>query len=256
MGVIFQFVVLSISIIAILVAINRAKQGNVPTIRPIACLDALDELVGRSAEMGTPVHFITGASTMTGSEAPIVAAGFAILGYVAELCGKYQVPIRYTCMYGYTIPIAQDLIQRGYTKGGHPELYSDDMVYYVGETQNAIEAEIMGYLLKEKPAVNMMFGGIKYEALNTMGAAAVAGCIQAAGTPRLYYQPFLAACCDYSMIGDELYAAAAIADDRPEEKAIIQGEDVVKAIALVLILLSVVLSTIGAGDLFTQLITM
>ena len=144
MGVIFQFAVFSFSIIAILVAINRAKQGNVPTIRPITCLDALDELIGRSAEMGTPVHFITGAGSMTGSEAPIVAAGFAILGYVAELCGKYQVPLRYTCMYGYTVPIAQDLIQGGYTKGGHPELYNDDMVYYVGETQNAIEADSRG----------------------------------------------------------------------------------------------------------------
>jgi len=206
--------------------------------------------------MGTPVHFITGASKMTGAEAPIVAAGFAMLGYTAELCGKYQVPLRYTCMYGYTIPIAQDLIKRGYTKGGHPELYSDDMVYYIGESQSSIEIEIMGYLLKTKPAVNLMFGGIQYEALNTLGAASVAGCIQAAGTPRLYYQPFLAACCDYSMIGDELYAAAAVVQDIPEERAVIQGQDYIKLVALILIVLSVILNTSGAGSLFTKLINL
>lgn len=253
MGRIFEFVVFLVSVATILISMWLARQGRVPKIRSIVCLDALPELVGRAVEMGTTVHIATGMSTLESSEAPIVAAGLAMLGHVAELCGKYKVPIHYTCVFGYNIPIAQDLIKTGYMKGGVPEMYSDDMIFYAGDHQQPYSAAMMGYLFREKPAANMMFGGIKYEALNTIGAAAVVGCMQAAGTPRLYYQPFLVAACDYCMIGDELFAAAAAVGGVPEEIAVIGAQDVIKAIALFLIILSIVLTTMGT-DLFSQLI--
>lgn len=255
MGVQFQLLVVGVSLIAITITIYRAKQGIIPKIRTIVCLEVMDELIGRAAEMGKSVHFVTGSAPMTGAEAPVVASGLAMLGYVAELCGKYRVPLRYTMIYSITLPVAQDLIKTGYTKGGHPELYNDDMIYYAGESQPALMSEIMRYIYEEKPAVSLLFGPCKYEALNTLGAAAIAGCIQAAGTSRLYYNAFLAACCDYCMIGDEIYAAVAIIKDTPEEKAIIQGQDIIKGLVMLLILCSIILNTSGAGDLLMKIIT-
>jgi hypothetical protein len=255
MGRIFEFLVFLSAMASTIISMWLARHGKIPKIRRIVCLEALPELVGRAAEMGTAVHIATGMSTLESSEAPIVVAGYAMLGYVAELCGKYKVPIRYTCVYGYNIPIAQDLIKAGYLKAGEPEMYSNDMIFYAGDHQQPYSAAMMGYLLREKPAANMMFGGIKYETLNTLGAGAIAGCMQAAGTPRLYYQPFLVAACDYSMIGDELFAAAAVVRGIPEEIGVIRGQDILKAIALGLIITSAILVTIGT-DLFARIIAL
>jgi hypothetical protein len=222
-------------------------------IRRIPALEGIDEAVGRAAEMGTPVHIATGFSELQSSEAPIVSAGYAMLGYVAECCARRHVPIRYTCVYGYNIPIAQDLIKTGYIKGGAPEMYSDDMVYYTGESQMAFAGAMMGYIMREKPAANMMFGGIQYETLNSIGAGAVAGCLQIVGTSRMYYQPFAVACCDYSMIGDEIFAVVATVKGDPKEIGGIRGLDIIKGITMALIPLSITLNTIIPG-LFTQLI--
>jgi len=239
----------------LILSIRRAKRGKVPRMRKIACLEALPELVGRAAEMGTPVHIATGFRGLETAEAPIVVAGFAMLGHVAELCGKYKVPMRYTCVYGYNIPIAQDLMKGGYMRAGHPDLYSDDMIFYAGDNQSAYSLAMMGYLMREKPAANMMFGGIMYETLPCLGAGAVAGCMQAAGTPRLYYQPFLVAACDYAMIGDELFTAAAIVKGSPEELGVILGQDIMKAIIMALAILAVMMISAGT-DLFLRLAKM
>lgn len=253
---IFEFSIFLISVLSIIISIHLAKKGKVPKIRKIICLEALEELVGRAAEMGKPVHIATGMSKLESAEAPIVAAGLAMLGHVAYLCGKYKVPMRYTCVYGYNIPIAQDLIKSGYTRGGHPELYSDDLIFYAGDHQQSYSAAMMGYIMRERPAANMMFGGIKYETLNVLGAGAVAGAMQAAGTPRLYYQPFLVASCDYSMIGDELFAAAAVVSGIPDELGAIRGQDIIKFIATILVIISVILASSGLGSLFLKLISM
>ena len=162
--------------------VSAAKRGRVPKIRGLAALDALEDCVGRAAETGKPIHFATGWRGLDSAEAPVVVAGLAILGHVSELCGKYKVPIHYTAVYGYMIPIARDLIKKGYTIGGNPGLYSDDMVVYTGEQQQSYAAAMQGYIIREKPTVNMMFGGMMYEAFNCLGAAAVVGSVQAVGS--------------------------------------------------------------------------
>jgi len=247
----FELLIFVASAAAFGIAIWRAKHGIVPKIRELPALAALEDLVGRAAEMGKPVHFGTGYRGLDTPEAPIVVAGLAILGHVAELCGKYKVPIHYTAIWSYNIPIGRDLIKRGYTLGGHPEMYSDDMVAYTGEHQMSYAAALMGYTLRERPAANMFFGGIAYETFNMLGAGAIAGSVQAAGTSRIYYQPFLVAACDYALIGDELYAAAAAVKKVPEETGTIRATDIIKAIALLLIILSLVLS---GTALYAQLI--
>ena len=241
----FELAVLLIGVGAWLIFTNRAKQGKIPKIRKIAGLEGLSELVGRAAEMGKTVHIATGSQMLETSEAPIVTAGYAMLGYIAKLCGKYGVKLRYTCTFGYNIAIGQDLIKAGYTAAGAPGLYRDDMVYYAGDHQQAYSAAIMGYIMRERPAANMMFGGIKYETINSLGAGAVAGCMQAAGTPRWMYQPFLVAACDYSMIGDELFAAVALTTENPMEIGSIRGQDVIKVMALVLTAGTAVLALAG-----------
>jgi hypothetical protein len=73
-------------------------------------------------------------------------AGLSILGKVASLCGKYSVPMRYTCSISYMIPIVEDLIKSGDASAGNTEMYHPDMVVYVGEGQRSLMAAVLGII--------------------------------------------------------------------------------------------------------------
>ena len=60
----------------------------------------------------------------------------------------------------------------------------------------------------------------------------MAGSIQIAGTDQPIQIPFFVAACDYTMIGEELYAAAAYLSEDPKQKATLKAQDFGKAVVL------------------------
>jgi len=57
--------------------------------------------------------------------------------------------------------------------------------------------------------------------------------------------PFLVAICDYSLIGEELYALGAYVSEDPVVASSLAGQDIGKFIAMILIVLGSVLITFG-----------
>jgi hypothetical protein len=249
----FELIILCLICLLMYYFIERAKRGTVPVIRPIPAIEALDEAVGRAVELGRPVHFSTGMSGLDNAFAPQTIAGLSIMKEVAKLCGEYEVPMRYTATRSYMIPIAEDIIKSSYLTCGKPEMYSPDSVVYVGESQPAFQASVVSYLTEERPATNLMFGGITAEAIQTLGAGAVAGSMQFAGTARMFYFSFILCLCDYSLIGEELFAAAAAVSGEGTQLGVIRGQDVSKFIVIALLVLGIILSTMGNG-LFTEIL--
>jgi hypothetical protein len=242
----FDFVILVTASILVYYAIDQARKGTVPEIRSLAALDSFDEVIGRAAEMGKSVHYTTGFGGLHDEWAPTTTAGLSLLGEVASLCGKYSVPLRYTCMRSYMVPVAEDLIKAGYVSAGNAEMYNPDMVVYVGEEQRAFMSSVMGHIMRDRPATNMIFGATKWETITQLGTGAVAGCVNLGGTPRLYYLPIVICVCDYFLIGEELYAAAALVDKAPPQLGSIHGQDLFKMLLLVLIILAVLSASSGS----------
>jgi len=249
----FDFVMLIVACILIYYAIDQANKGKVPEVRSLAAIESFDEVVGRAAEMGKSVHYSTGFGGLHDEWAPTTMAGLSLLGEVATLCGKYSVPIRYTCMRSYIVPIAEDLIKAGYISGGNAEMYDPNMVVYVGEEQRAFMSSVLGYIMRERPATNMIFGATKWETITQLGVGSVAGSVNLGGTPRMYYLPIVICTCDYFLIGEELYAAAAVVDKAPPQLGSIAGQDYLKMLLMALILLAVILSS-ARTDWFERLI--
>jgi hypothetical protein len=250
----FAFVFLLVVCFIIYFSITQAKNGKVPHVRSFPAIDALDPVIERAAKLNKPVHYITGVGGLHGDAAPMTIAGLSLLGKVASLCGKYSVPIRYTCSISYMIPIVEDLIKAGYTSAGNAEIYHPDMVVYVGEGQRGLMASVLGYNTREKPAATMIFGAIYWETIVYVGSGAVAGAVNIGGTPRLHYQAILATCCDYYLLGDELFAAAAAINEEPAQLGSVASQDRVKFFVMLLILLNILLTAIGS-DWFARLIT-
>jgi hypothetical protein len=253
-GKTFDLLILISVTVAMYYFMQRAAGGNLPNIRPIPLLEELDSIIGRASEMGRPVHFTTGYGGLHDEWAVMCVAGLAILGKTAEICGKYRVPIQFSCFRGYLVPIGQDIIKAGYEKSGNADMYNPNMVTYIGEDQPAYIAFVMDYFMTAKPAVSMIFGAIQSEMNNVLMQAARIKAVSLAGTPRLYYQGKMALMADYCILGEELYVAGAAITGDPVQLGTIQAEDWFKVGVIILLVLAAVFATMGQTSFFQSLI--
>jgi len=240
-----ELIVLVALVVFIYINILWARRGKIiPKIRAMPALQAMREVIGRAAEEKRAVHISTGLGGLADEWAPMTIAAMSIFRKVARYCGEFGVRVKYFCILGHMLPPMQDLIKGGYALAGRPELYSDDMVEYVGEgQQRALMAAMMGYITREKPAVNVLLGAGFYETYISLGCGAVAGSLQIAGTPRLYYQGILIALADYTLIGQELYAAAASITENPPDLGGIKGQDWGIYLAVLIMIITAILAT-------------
>ncbi|NLP04448.1 hypothetical protein GX411_00655, partial [Candidatus Fermentibacteria bacterium] len=70
--------------------------------------------------------------------------------------------------------------------------------------------------------------------------------IQIAGTDAITQLPFFITTCDYTLIGEELYAASAYLGREPKQVGAVKGQDACKAIVMTMITLGIVLSIADA----------
>jgi hypothetical protein len=100
-------------------------------------------------------------------------------------------------------------------------------------------------MVREKPAANFLIGHFFAEALILAETGQTTGAIQIAGTADPSQLPFFVAACDYTLIGEELYAAGAYLSREPILLGSIRGTDLAKALLLLLGLVGIVSATLG-----------
>lgn len=233
--------------IFILGGMEMAKK-KLPRFRTLSGLDALSEMVGRAAEMNRPVHFTTGLGDLTSSVAPQLVAGLAVLAHVAEICANYGVKIIYSVYQAQVMPIATELMREAYIKAGkEDEFFPEESVRYLSGEQFAYASAVQGIAEREKPAANIMIGPFYAESMLFAETFNRIGSIQLAGTARGYQIPFFAVICDYLLISEEIYAAGAYLSKDPVSSGSIMGQDYGKILALVLIVLGVLATTLGSS---------
>lgn len=230
--------------IIIIGSIRRAKNTSwMPKIRRIAGLDAIEEAVGRATEMGRPVHFAPGISDITTDTAPQTFAGLEVLGYLTHLSAKYNTEVITTIRIPNVFPLAQEVMRQAYMEAGKPDMFTDQSVRYLSDQNLAYVSGVMGIMAREKVAASILMGAFWAESMLLAETGARLGAIQVAGTANMHQIPFFVAACDYTIIGEELFAAGAyLAQDKVKLGAIV-GQDYIKGIALVLLVLGSLLAT-------------
>ena len=78
-GQVSSIVLLLVLSAAIVYRIRTTKKEQLPQIRPIAGLEAIDEAIGRATELGRPIHYSLGYGSLTADTAPQTLAGVAVL---------------------------------------------------------------------------------------------------------------------------------------------------------------------------------
>ncbi len=222
--------------------VQMAKQGKMLYIRRIAGLDELDEAVGRATEMGKPVLYVPGLSSM--SDVATIAA-INILGPVAKKVAEYDTRILVPNRDPIVMTVAQEVVKEAFVEAGRPDAYRQDDVFFLTDSQFGFAAAVNGIMIREKPATNLFLGMFWAESLILAETGNMAGAIQIAGTDAVTQLPFFVASCDYTIMGEELYAASAYLSREPLLVGSLKVQDYSKVIILAVLLISLGVAAIG-----------
>ncbi|GKS58797.1 hypothetical protein YTPLAS18_23240 [Nitrospira sp.] len=229
--------------VAVLLSIRRAQRGPV-FLRYIPGLDAVDEAIGRSTELGKPVMYLTGAHDMSD---PSTVAAAVILGRVAKRTAAYETDLMVPHRNPITMAVCQEITRQAYYEAGKPDLFREDANFFITSDQFSYTASVDGIMLRTKPAANFFMGAYFAEALLLTETGASTGAIQIAGTDSDHQLPFFVTTCDYTLIGEELYAASAYLSREPVQVGTLLGQDLGKLTVLTLIAWGSIAATVAAG---------
>jgi hypothetical protein len=246
-----SFVAIAVFGILVWLMVSRARSGQaLRPIRRLTALDAIDEVIGRSTEMGQPVHYTMGLQGITDSG---TIASLPVLGYVAGQCARYDTRLIQTSNDPIVYALVCEIIQQAYLEAGRPEAYNPDDVRFLTQTQFAYTAGVFEVLQRERPGAQVLFGDFFGEALMIIEAGAAVGAVQIGATQDVQQVPFFVAGCDYYLIGEEMYAASAYLSHDPLLTGTIVAEDLYKFLIFALIVAGVLAVNLGLPGFATFL---
>lgn len=220
--------------------IARARGGAKLFIRRITGIDAIEEAVGRATEMGRPISFSTGLSRI---EVRTLQA-ISVMGHVARLCAKLGTRLLGPIFNAQVLTIAEEVVREAYAKENRADAYNPNDVRFISDSQFAYAAGVVGMMIRENVAANLMFGRFQAEALIISETGQSLKALQVAGTDEPTQIPFFITACDYVIIGEEFYATSAYLTREPTALGSLVGQDWSKLIFFMLILIGMVLASI------------
>ncbi len=222
--------------------VYHIKKGREFYVRPIAGIVHIDEALGRATEMGRPIMYVAGLGWI-GDIATICS--MTILGKVASKAAEYQNRLIVPCYDPIVMIVAQETVKNAFMDAGRPDLYSEEDIYYIAAAQFAYAAAVSGLMIREQTAANFFMGRFYAESLILAETGASTGAIQVAGTDDMTQLPFFLTSCDYTLIGEELYAASAYLSKDPMQKGSLKAQDYLKALEMLLLIIGVAAATSG-----------
>ena len=239
-----------ITVILVFGLIIYGRKKGTLKIRSIPGLEAMDEAVGRATEMGKPILFSSGLGKM---ERVATMASMNILGSVAEKIAEYNTPLIIPNYDPMVTTVAQEVVKESFARAGHPESFKPENIYFVTQSQFGYVAAVDGIMLREKPATNLFLGTFEAESLILAETGNSIGALQIAGTDSTIQLSFFIVACDYTLIGEEFFAASGYLTKDTMILGSIKGQDFLKLIIGVIILAGGILSTLGYGYLINLL---
>ena len=235
---------------AIVGNIYYARSGKEIFVRRIPGLEAVDEALGRATEMGRSILYVLG---LGGVSDVATIASMAILSQVARRTADYETPLRVPCRDAIVLNVVREMVRTSYVNEGRPDAYNEDNIFFLTAGQFAYAAGVDGMIVREKPAAIFLQGTFYAESLLLAETGNSIGAIQIAGTTSEHQLPFFIAACDYTLIGEELYAASAYLSKEPMLLGSLSGQDWGKVVIFAALVTGVLLELLGVPWITTFL---
>jgi hypothetical protein len=247
---VLAYTVLTCALVLVFIEVAKRSRGRI-FLRRLPVFDAIDEAIGRATEMGKKVLYIMGQLDV---DEPQTVASMSILARVADRTAAYGARIDIPCVWPMAMSMARETVKESYLRAGKPDEYNEDCIYYLTTDQFGYVAGVDGLMMRDRPAANFYLGAFYAESLIFAETGYATGAIQIAGTAEVDQLPFFVVACDYTLIGEELYAAGASLSGDPVQLGSIRGQDIAKAVFFFYIAAGVILKLVGI-DLLERLLT-
>jgi hypothetical protein len=194
--------------------------------------------------MGRPALFVHGLS---GVNDIAVLASINILSRLARQIAEYDSDLLVANNNPIVYSLSQEVVQEGYMAAGRPDAYNADNVVMLASEQFPYVAAIAGIMMRRRPAANFFMGFFYAESLILAEVGAATGAIQIAATDSFTQIPFFITTCDYTLMGEELYAAAAYLSRNARMLATLKAQDFGKSILLLALPVGMTLANFGVN---------
>jgi hypothetical protein len=239
------FVVALIFFVFLFAYIAQAQRGKTWTFRRIPGLKAIEEAIGRATEMGKGILYVPGTQDIDDIQ---TIASMILLGNVSRTAAKYETPLFVPAITPAVFTVAEEVVKSGYQDVGRADAYRSDQVRYISSEQFAYVAAVNGTMLRDKPAANLFLGAFFAESLLLAETGHSIGAIQIAGTANVHQLPFFVVACDYTLIGEEYYAASALLSDDAKLLGSLKSSDTVKLILIGVVVVGCILASMGRPE--------
>jgi hypothetical protein len=238
-------VILLVFFALVLGTIAVVGRGRPVFLRKIAGLEAIEEAVGRATEMGRSVLYVPGIDDVNNIQ---TIYSMIILGHVARIVAQYESKLIVPLAKAFVVPLAEETVRAAYMDRGRPDQFNPQDIRYLSDEQFAFTAGVDGIMLREKPAANLYLGSFFAESLVLAETGFATGAVQIAGTANIHQLPFFVVACDYTLIGEEFYAATAYLSDDPRVVGTVKGIDYMKLVVMVILVAGAVLTSLGVTE--------
>lgn len=220
----------------------RVKKGKPWPVRRLAGIDALEDAMGRATEMNRPVSYMMGEGMLTGADGSQTVAALCILPYIARLAAKLDTPLFVQVTVPEIFNAVEEICRCAYTAEGKQEKWDPKYGLRISRANDPI---CVSYLWQENVSVNLMFGSIRLPSVTMAENANRLGAVSIAGTAAITNICFLVAACDYVILGDELFAAAAYISEDPVQISTINTTDLIKIGVVGLVIIGMLILPLG-----------
>jgi len=199
--------------------------------------------------MGQPLLYVSG---LAGVSSISTIASMLVLGHLARRTAAYETPLLVPCNDPLVMAAEREIMREAYLEGGRPEAFRPEDIFFVTDSQFGYVAAVDGMIMRDRPAACFYMGYFYAEALVLAETGNIAGCVQIAGTDADTQLPFFITACDYTLMGEELYAAGAYLSRHPMLVAQLKGQDIGKTLLAALLALGMILATLGELGIATR----
>ncbi len=226
--------------VLLLYYISVVRRGKAIFIRKIPGLDAIDNAIGRATEMGRSILFCSGLGDISSIS---TIASLSIFSEIIKKVAQYGSRIIMPNYDPIVMTAAKEIAKNSYLEAGRPDLYKDRDVFFVTSNQFGYVASVNALMVREQTATNLFLGSFAAEALLLSETGAANRSVQIAGTDSVAQLPFFVVTCDYTLIGEELYAAGAYISKEPILISTLKVQDIFKIVIFALILIESVFNS-------------
>lgn len=232
-GLIAFSMVFLAAVLMVVFAILRGR--NAALRREIPAIDRTKQAVGRLVEDGSRLHISLGRGGLIAPQGASALAGLSVLNAVSRLTSTSDKPPIATSGEASLAFLSQDILQRAAGNMG-PAGRDIPAGRLSGLTPFSYAAGVIPAIHDEKVSATIMVGNFGMEAGLMAEAAERANTFSLGGSDNLAAQAVVFATAKETLVGEELFAAAAYIDPTPVHNASLAVQDILRWLTILAIL--------------------